>query len=477
VIARIARKEATEILRDGRLRLAAAVVFTLLLAALAIGWAHWRRVRIERDAAARADASVWLDQGKRNPHSAAHFGQYAFKPVASLAFADRGIDPYMGIAIWMEAHYQNPFLLRPAEDATALQKFGDLTASTVLQLLVPLLIVLFAFSAMTSEKEGGMLAQLLAAGVSPRALAVGKALGVALALSLLIVPAAVIGAAAAVLASPRASWPDLAARIAGLSAAYLLYFLLFVGLSIAVSAWASSGRTALLILFGFWIANGLALPRVAADLAQRLHPAPTSTAFWDAVRKDMAEGMDGHNPSDARSKAFEKSVLRRYGVEKLEDLPVNFDGLALQEGEEYGNQVFDRRWGELWENFARQARVQSVLSLLAPAIAVRDVSMAFAGTDFAHHRDFAMAAERHRRVINRMLNEDMAEKAGREGFSYLAEPALWRRIPQFAYRGPTAGFALAAQRGAIALLAGWCLAAAALAAWSVSRMRVAGGRK
>ena len=67
----------------------------------------------------RRRATSGCGQPKKNPHSAAHYGVYAFKPKSPLALVDTGIDPYMGVAVWLEAHKQNEFKYRPAQDRTA----------------------------------------------------------------------------------------------------------------------------------------------------------------------------------------------------------------------------------------------------------------------------------------------------------------------------------------------------------------------
>ena len=250
MITTIARKEFVEIWRDGRFRRAAAIVLMLLLAALAMGYKHFRDGRQEQAVARAFDEQQWLGQGERNPHSAAHFGKYAFKPLTPLSFIDRGVNSYLGIAVWLEAHYQNPFRYRPAEDSTAVQRFGELTASVVLQLLVPLLIILLAFSTFAGERESGTLRQLLSAGASAKTLASGKALGVTGALALLLVPATVIGVAALALAATGSSADGLgssAGRFALMVFSYLLYFGTFACVAIAVSAMARTARMALLV--------------------------------------------------------------------------------------------------------------------------------------------------------------------------------------------------------------------------------------
>src|SRR4029450_6815884 len=105
-----------------------------------------------------------------------------------------GVDPYVGVAVYLEAHKQNEFKFRPAQDAaTSIQRFGELTAAVVLQVLIPLLIILFAFSAFAVEREQGALRQVLSLGVERPRLAMGKTVGVAAALAAVLIPATLIG--------------------------------------------------------------------------------------------------------------------------------------------------------------------------------------------------------------------------------------------------------------------------------------------
>lgn len=201
MISTIARKEVTEMVRDGRFRWATAIVLALLTAALLLGWQHYRDVSSQHELARRGTREQWVNQGSKNPHSAAHYGVYAFKPKAPLSFVDRGIDPWVGVAAWLEAHKQNEFKYRPAQDTTAVQRFGELTGATVLQVLIPLMIVMLTFSAFSTEREQGTLRQLLSLGVKRSHLAAGKALGIAWALGMLLIPATVLGVVALSLTS------------------------------------------------------------------------------------------------------------------------------------------------------------------------------------------------------------------------------------------------------------------------------------
>ncbi|MDP2389490.1 MAG: ABC transporter permease subunit, partial [Acidobacteriota bacterium] len=191
MITRIAKKELTEMFRDGRFRLLAGMVLVISLLSLAAGWKNYTELSRQHTAAQQATRTQWLGQEKKNPHSAAHYGVYAFKPKSQLAMIDTGVDPYMGVAVWLEAHKQSDFKFRPAQDRTAVQRFGEMTGAEVLQVFLPLFIVLMTFSAFAGEREQGTLRQVLSLGVSRRDLALGKALGVAVALGLVLLPATV----------------------------------------------------------------------------------------------------------------------------------------------------------------------------------------------------------------------------------------------------------------------------------------------
>jgi ABC-2 type transport system permease protein len=99
MIRRIAYKELVEMWRDGRFRVLSGAVLALSLLSLAVGWKHYLVIARQHDAAQAATRVQWLNQTKRNPHSAAHYGVYAFKPKSPLAMVDTGVDPYLGVAV------------------------------------------------------------------------------------------------------------------------------------------------------------------------------------------------------------------------------------------------------------------------------------------------------------------------------------------------------------------------------------------
>jgi ABC-2 type transport system permease protein len=450
----IAARDLLEYLRDGRLYIAGGLVLVLLFTALGVGLERHQEVAAERVAAQGLDYDDWLAQPERHPHDAAHQGMHVFKPQSPLAIIDPGIDPYVGSTMWLQAHRMSELKFRPAQDATGLQRFGELSPAWVLQVLGPLLLIVLGFNAFAGEREQGTLRQTLSLGVSPVRLLWGKALALCGSLALLLVPAAVVIGAAMSTANDFSA-ADTVARFAWLTLGYGLYLGIAAFGVLAVSAWAPSSRVALVTLLGVWIAGVTLVPRAASDFARAWYPSPSRLEFNRQL--DSAVGA-------ASSQAWQKEfgVATRWGTE----VPLDRWGRALQMDDQVSYPVFDANFERLWGTFARQQGLQEWLGLAVPLLAIRAYSMGMAGTDFAHHRDFSTAAEQQRRTIQDIVSEDLVEHADTRGaghFDYRASAELWAKVPRFDYRPPTVLWSVRANLRSLGVLAVTFAVAVALA--------------
>lgn len=463
MIATIARKEFVELFRDGRFRWASAIVLALLLTALVAGVTYQRDLIKQQRAAQAAEQARWYEQDSKNPHSAAHYGLYAFKPRLAPAFLDPGVEPYTGIAVWLEAHKQNETILRPSEDATVAQRFGDMTVALVLQTVLPLVIIMLGFNTFAGERERGTLRQLLSVGVRPRDLVFGKMLGFAAALAFILGPAVLLGAAILALIGPASG----EVRFILLAIAYALYLCIFLFLTLAVSARASSPRLALVVLLALWAVNCLISPRVMSDFAAELHPIPESVAFKARLQAAL------HDPtaSSIMIKDRTAELLHKYGVAREQDLPVNLAGLSLQVGEDYGYEVFGKFYNELYAPMEAQNRLLQIAAVGFPQLGMHAISMALAGTDLAQHRDFTRAAEQHRRAELKIINDDILEHPVKAGEVHLGDRELWAKVPAFQYRAPTIDWVLSNHALTFVLLGLWFGLTAWLAWAGATRLR------
>jgi ABC-2 type transport system permease protein len=382
------------------------------------------------------------------------------------------VDPFVGASVKLEAHRRNDTAASASLDTTTLSRFGGLNGAGVLALLVPLVIVALGFSAWAGERERGTLRQLASLGARPSLLLVGKALGIALSLGGVLLPGGLLVAVSS-LAFASGEGSSLG-RILGMGATYAAYFAVFIALTLAVSARASSSRSALLTLLLFWVTTAMVLPRAASDAAALIHPSPTHVEVTRAVEQSLAGGLPGGPPREERLNQLTEALLEAQGfagAETLMDASL-LSGIELTAEAAFENEVIDHHFALQAGAVRRQERIAEAFGLLSPVIAVRTLSRAFAGTDVEHHRHFSDAAEAHRRALVDLLNRDFADRGGAAGWDYRAGAELWERAPPFRYALPPMRAVLARQAWSLGVLAFWLVLSSGLAWRAAIRVRV-----
>jgi ABC-2 type transport system permease protein len=466
----IAAKDWREFVRDRRLLVASGLMVVLALLALALSWQRVASHEADRAAAEAGDRQTWLEQGEQNPHGAAHFANWAFRPLTPTALIDPGATPYAPTAIWLEAHSRNTGTGRPIEDRAATLDLGEFSLAWVLQTLAPLLVFVLAAGLVARERERGTLRLMLASGARAEAIVRAKAGSLGRIMLALVAPLAVAGAVAVFLA-PTGFTADQALRLALLCGAYGLYLALFLAIGVAVSALAGRTDRALLVLAGVWLVAVPLGPRLGGTLADIIAPTPDARSFWAQMDADYKDGLPGDPDSKTRAAQLKAATLAKYRAASVDDLPVSWDGISLDASERYGYKVFDRRFAELQTAREAQRSAMRLAGLVSPLAAFQNVSAGLAGTDLAHHRHFADEAEAHRRKVVNQLNADLiANGAGKTYEGYNADRRLWEAVPAFAYAAPGVGVLAGAWLPDLAIVLAWCLGAAALLAFAGRRM-------
>ena len=442
MILTVARKEFREILRDGRIQWSAIILAIMLIAALGTAGQRYADISDERASAQEVVNMQFAAQGDKNPHAAAHYGLYAFKPVTPLSFFDTGVASYTGVSVWLEAHKQNDAEGEPARDATAIARFGELTAAFTLQMLLPLLVILLAFPAFAGEREAGTLRQVLSMQVSPAQLLFGKAIGAAAALSVFIGPILALGFIGLIFS------PDGLAYVGHgivLIFIYIIYAWIFLFLTLAVSANLRSAQATLVAMVGFWAVSSFFLPSAASDASRLLYPTPTAVSFQTGIEEALASGLDGVSP-DTKVQQRQEQILSLYKVETVEALPINFQGMIFDLQEKLGNEVFDKFYGDLRAIFNKQTNLYKMFSVGSPRMAVQLASMELSGTSLNQHIEFTRQAEAYRRELIADMNKDITNNSLAGQTDYRAGPELWASIDPFVYKPESLG-ALVASLG------------------------------
>ena len=120
----------------------------------------------------------WDNLEAMNPHRAAHYGSYAFKPNNLLNSMDGGINDVTGNVIQLEGHVQNEIVYSEASQSLSISKFGKLKSSLLLQYVIPLFLIFLAYGSISNEKETQRLKLLIFQGISMTRLIFAKSLSI-----------------------------------------------------------------------------------------------------------------------------------------------------------------------------------------------------------------------------------------------------------------------------------------------------------
>lgn len=406
MIQTIAAKEIKALLRESRYHMMIAVLVALFVISIVTQYQTVNKLNKERTAAQIASRENWLKQSPKNPHSGAHFGNFAFRLKSPLSLFDSGLDTYTGTYVFMEPHKQDDFKFSPAEDSSSLIRFGELTPAFILQTVLPLLILFLCFGAVTKESEDGTLKILISQGPPLSEIVTGKTLGYWIATAIPVTALSVI----TLMAMPNNgiagnSW---IAQSILLVASYLLYTAFITVICIVVSAWSTTGREALMKLLSLWLLACIILPKVCSNVGSTLYKTPSQLEFAEGVEADEKNGLNGHDPSDKRREGLLQATLKQYGVDTITKLAVNFDAIAMVESEKYTTGIYRKRIAEVQDVFQKQNGISHAAAFINPFQSIQYLSRALCGTDYAHFTFFQKQAEDYRLYFVNTMNGFMA---------------------------------------------------------------------
>ncbi|WP_298521001.1 DUF3526 domain-containing protein [uncultured Kordia sp.] len=447
------RKEIKELWRDGRVRIAFIIVLFLTAIAVFISTNHYKNVNEQYVEASANEREVWDNQGEKNPHSAAHYGTYAFKPKYPLSLIDQGVDKYTGTSIFLEAHNRNEAQFIAASDQTGLARFGDLTPDFILLFIIPLLLILIAYNSITKEKENGTLTLLNSQGAVGWKIVFGKWMAIFFPVCILL------SALFLITGLLLSNLPDFGvfswASLFTLLVTYLIYYAIFINLILIISASVSKSGIALVLSLSVWILVCLVLPKAASNLAEYKYPYPTRQEFSENIAQDKKQGLDGHNPWSKAAKELEEQTLKKYGVDSLSQLPFNYDGYRMQKGEEHEAEIYFKHYNYLKTQYSNQNGIYQKLAAISPYLPVRFLSMAIAKTDYNTHWDFSDAAENYRIETQKFLNDHFAEASTYGEWGFKADADFWKQLPKFNYEPPSLSKIIQTNTSSIIIMLVW----------------------
>lgn len=368
-------------------------------------------------------------QPERHPHRVAHFGHFLFRSLDPLASFDSGVDAFTGHTLFLEAHRQNTANFGDVRQSSLLIRFGQLTPAFVLQVLVPLLLIFIGHSVISREKQTGTLRLLLGQGIGSTNLMIGKLVALSGIAALIFLPTAIT------LLWITVSQSISLTLITILISAYILWLLIWVIGITLVSSFFSNSRDALLALLTVWILCVILLPRMVPDVVNSQLPLKSIIETNIAVEKDLVLLGNGHNSDDPYFTKFKNRILEQYGVAKVEDLPVNYKGLVVQESERVTTELFNKYADRLNKQQKLQNERVDFFSAISPIFALKRLSMIASGSDLNSFNSFLQDAEDYRyslvQHLNKLQTNEISYQTDVDSSKNRLDTSHWKETPRF----------------------------------------------
>ncbi|MHA4741250.1 ABC transporter permease [Dyadobacter sp. MSC1_007] len=465
----IARQEWASIFRSKIPLALFSVLLVVSLLATFTGWQYVSKFNHQQRAAHQQVHDQWMSQPNRHPHRVAHYGYLVFREKSALSFFDFGLDSYVGNSVFLEAHRQNTVNMSEAGFSNGMLRFGELSMAMVLQLLVPLFIIFIGFQTVASLKQNGVLKILLCQRASYLDILIGKTAGLTAVGWTLFLPLLLLSLITGNLLTGQVAAETLL-RIVMLTILYALYFLIIVILVVAVSAVSKSSKNALMSLVLIWMLFFIVIPKSAQTLGSSLHQAPDKIAFEQTIEQDVSKQGDSHNPDDPYFANLKANTLKKYGVDSISKLPVNYGALVMQEGENISSDIFNRHFDHLISIYRSQNAVCSILAFADPYLAIRNISMNLSGTDFESFTAFQKQTEKYRFEKTKKLNEiHLTQIKYQNDNQQKVSAKNWQQQPDFAFQPLPVAENLSAGSFSLAALVLWVLAGFGVLAYVSSK--------
>ena len=440
------------------------VVFILLTAYAAVSGiqSHITQNDIRKSHQVKARQS-WEANPDKHPHRMAHFGTFAFRVNPPLGMFDYGLESFTGNTVFLEAHRQNSVNFSDATFSTGTLRFGELSLALLLQLVLPLILFFIGFSGIAGDKENGTLKIVLSQGANWLEILFGKSLGLFGIAVLFLAPVVLMVVAALISYGGVVESDHLWLRLLAIGVGYMVFLFIVSATTIVVSARSNTTKNALLRLLGIWLLLVILLPKSAQALGNYWHPTPSKLAFQSAIEQEEIQKGDSHNPNDPFYNQLRDSVLSAHNVSKVTDLPFNYSGFVMREGEKISSTLYKKHHANLLNIYQNQNNITRFMALVNPYMAIKQLSMTFSGTDFSSYVDFQEQADTYRYQLSQKMNElQMAyispkKESGSEGKTHVVGHEHWEEFPDFHHKPMAFGNAFKAALPSVISMILWLL--------------------
>ena len=433
----IVRKTRQDLVKSRQNMLIVTAVLLLCFLSIGIGFTKYEDTSLKVNQYRKETRENWQHRPDKHPHRMAHYGYLVFRIGHPLSIFDNVLDEYLGNVIFVEAHKQNTANLSEAGSSGVLVRFGSFTSAFILQSIVPLIIIFLGFALVVREREDATLKILNVQGASEREIIWGKIIGLWQFSLFFLLPVLPVIFIAAVLSGTAAA-TDILVRLIVILPSYMIYYFFFCTLTVLISANSRISSSALISLIGCWLLLVIFLPKGIQFSAQNLYPTPSRIAFETIVEKDILKVGDSHNPDDPHFKHIKDSLLAKYNVKTTDELPINYGGFVMKEGERISSTIYGSHLKSLRLKYDRQQKLNEISGFLNPVMSIKNLSMSASGTDYFSYQQFQEQSENYRYKLAQHMNDLQIENISNIKPAPGEKPAVvskenWQKFPDFKY--------------------------------------------
>ena len=390
-----------------------------------------------------------------------------------LSIFNEGVDKRKGNTVTVAHGYVPAVAEQHGSDNPYLNIFSSIDFTVICQVVMSLLALLFAYDAISREKEAGTLRLALSGAVSRPTLLLGKYIAGMVSISLPLIASFVAGLLV-IQFSPDVSFSGSDwGRILLIFLLSMLYVSLFFLIGLFLSTRTDRPSITLMFSMCVWVLFVLIVPNLTVLLVEHASPMQSEEPYKEQAReqwkqyeaevKDYFEKRGVEGPLDrasfggvgvrAGSSDYDSGETVQAGsFENEEGVPFAQECYGFKENlrAQYADRIWRIRKAYLDENPNRQSLLALNLSRISPAAVYYNAAAIFAETDLGSFWRFMEQTRQYRREWVDYLRDEKIFSSRRWFTTEFEDPIDLSRIPRFNGRDEHIGNSL--QRAALDIM-------------------------
>jgi ABC-type transport system involved in multi-copper enzyme maturation permease subunit len=348
----------------------------------------------------------------------AHMAAEGVHPPSPLSIFSRGLDSKMPYKIITSR--DGNYRIEYAKPDNRADLLGEIDFAFIVAFVLSILAIVFTFSAISGDKESGVLRGVLSNAVLRRQVLMAKLLGNYL---VFLVPFLLSMLAALLVVYFSGVIPIFSAELfptvltmIGISLIFL--FALF-NLGLWISALARNSILSINVLLLIWIVLGLVVPKISPIIGAVIYPVE-STGVFESKKILLRNSIEKEQYREEESLYEELRALMRPGTKGVStawtDINNAYDEKITPIREKYGQRLIsetDKLVNDYPMRCNKQNRIARGISLLSPINSVNNLLAEFSGTGHSEAEHFIQHAAQFQATVKQEVYDNFETKVYR----------------------------------------------------------------